>query len=211
MKLIVQKENELKKMSDKEKILAFFPLNISLLPGEDIPLRIFEPRFKQLINDCNEENMNFGIPYVNKSEIQVYGIECKIKQIVARNSRGEMVIVVTGISNFETIKFLDSFPGKLYGGGVIQSLKNDFRVHKEQLQKMLANYSVIYDPAFLKDYKTIMVNDVARALNLSSEDKYKFISLKEAARKEHFLKAHLAYLIKLRQQEKQLNNDYMLN
>jgi len=183
------------------------------LPDEDIPLRIFESRYKQLINECLEREMNFGIPFLRNSEIQAFGVECKINQVVARNSKGEMVIVVIGISNFEVVSYKDSLPGKLYSGGLIHPITKDRPVQKSDLLRMLMNYTNNLDSDFLKDLKgrKIMINDVARALNLSSEDKFNFISIRNPDMQEQFLKAQLMYLIKLREQERLLNNDYMLN
>jgi uncharacterized protein len=200
-------------MSTKEIILPFFPLNISLLPGEDIPLRIFEPKYKQLINECFEEKRNFGIPFLKNSEMQRFGIECQVKQLVARNSKGEMVIVVEGVINFEVKSIEDPLPGKLYSGGKILPIINDRPVKKEELLKFLMYYTDHFDPDFLKNVKgkDIQINDVARALNLSSEDKFRFISIKEQAKQEQFLNIQLWYLMKLREQEKLLKNDYYLN
>jgi len=47
--------------------------------------------------------------------------------------------------------------------------------------------------------------------NLSSDDKYHFISLFEQTRQEQFLIGQIKYLFKLREQEKLLKNDYFLN
>lgn len=41
--------------------LAMFPLESVLLPGEELPLRIFEPRYAALVRDClRSENPRFG-------------------------------------------------------------------------------------------------------------------------------------------------------
>lgn len=197
----------------KEKILPYFPLNISLLPGEDIPLRIFEPRYKQLINECFDECTNFGIPFFKDWKIQSFGVECKVKKLVAKNSRGEMVVVVLGVSNFEVVSISDPLPGKLYSGGRIIPLSDDQPAKNESLLKLLLYYTENIDPDFLKNMKgsNIMINDIARSLNLSSDDKFLFISLWDNDRKEQFLKSQILYLIKLREQEKMLKNDFYLN
>ncbi len=58
---------------------------------------------------------------------------------------------------------------------------------------------------------TILHNDVARALNMSSEEKFRFISLGTNESRERFLLSQMNYLVKLREQENLLNNDYFLN
>ncbi|MCB8999052.1 MAG: LON peptidase substrate-binding domain-containing protein [Bacteroidales bacterium] len=200
-------------MSVKEKVLPYFPLNISLLPGEDIPLRIFEPRYKQLIKECEENEISFGIPYSKDGKVQDFGVECKLKQVVATNSNGEMVIVVEGIAIFEILSLQDPMPDKLYSGGRIALLDIDQEVKNAELMKILIHYTDTMDPEFLKNVKgnSILITDVARALNLSSEDKFKFISLNNQPKQELFLIAQLQYLSKLREQENLLKNDYFLN
>ena len=55
-------------MEKRNLEIPFFPLGVTLLPEEIIPLRIFEPRYIQLINDCEEKDLTFGIPYVKNSK-----------------------------------------------------------------------------------------------------------------------------------------------
>ncbi len=200
-------------MSEIKSKIAFFPLNVCLLPGEDIPLRIFETRYKQLINDCEEKGQNFGIPFVIKNQMQPFGTEVRLKQIVAKNSQGEMVILVEGVSNFEMISYKDPDKGKLYAAGKILELKNDREISDDRLMEMIINYSEEYDPEFLKKMKgnTILLNDLAIAMNLSSADKYKYISMKDLDDRERFLKGQMSILVMLRKQERLLDNDYYLN
>lgn len=200
-------------MSEIKNKIAFFPLNICLLPGEDIPLRIFEPRYKQLINDCEEKGRNFGIPFVIKNQMQPFGTEVRLKQIVAKNSQGEMVILVEGVSNFEMISYKDRANGKLYAAGKIIELNQDREISDDSLLEMIINYSEEYDPEFLKKVKgnVILLNDLAIAMNLSSVDKYKYVSIRNLDGRERFLKGQMSILVKLREQEKLLDNDYYLN
>jgi Lon protease-like protein len=49
-------------MGDPEPIeLAMFPLESALLPGEVLPLRIFEPRYGALVRHCVERGEPFGV------------------------------------------------------------------------------------------------------------------------------------------------------
>jgi Lon protease-like protein len=197
----------------KDKNISFFPLNISLLPGEDIPLKVFEPKYKQLINECLKDKKSFGIPFTKGSETLLFGSEVKIKQMVAKNSKGEMVITVEAIANFEITSFKDPAPGKLYSTGHIIYLDTNQIIKHPDLLRMLIYYTDNLDPQFLSGVKgnDILQTDLAKALNLSSEDKNRFISLKDASTKDLFLFAQMNYLLKLREQEDLLNNDYYLN
>src|SRR2546422_10154896 len=44
--------------------LPIFPLPIVLFPGAPQPLHIFEPRYRQLLQDCLAGDRRFGIAYV---------------------------------------------------------------------------------------------------------------------------------------------------
>ena len=193
--------------------IAFFPLNVCLLPGEDLPLRIFEPRYKQLINDCEKNGSTFGIPFMIKGQMQSFGTEVRLKQIVAKNSQGEMVILVEGVSNFEMISYKNQAEGKLYAAGTIKKIVNDREIDDPELIKMVIHYSDNLNSEFLKNIKgnAITLNDLAIALNLSSEDKYKYVSIKGLNDRERFIKAQMSILLKLSEQEKLLKNEYYLN
>src|SRR5437667_10612451 len=44
--------------------LPIFPLPIVLFPGATQPLHIFEPRYRQLLQDCLADDQPLGIAYV---------------------------------------------------------------------------------------------------------------------------------------------------
>ena len=41
--------------------IGLFPLGLVLLPTEQVPLHIFEPRYRELIGECLEEEEPFGL------------------------------------------------------------------------------------------------------------------------------------------------------
>jgi len=43
------------------KVIPIFPLDLVLFPRQELPLRIFEPRYKQLVDDCMLGNGQFGV------------------------------------------------------------------------------------------------------------------------------------------------------
>ena len=49
------------------KILPIFPLDLVLFPRQELPLRIFEPRYKQLVDDCMVNDGQFGVCLVDSS------------------------------------------------------------------------------------------------------------------------------------------------
>lgn len=49
------------------KNLPIFPLDLVLFPRQELPLRIFEPRYKQLVDDCMISDGQFGVCLVDSS------------------------------------------------------------------------------------------------------------------------------------------------
>jgi hypothetical protein len=45
----------------KTKTIPIFPLDLVLFPNQELPLKIFEPRYKQMIDDCILSEKEFGV------------------------------------------------------------------------------------------------------------------------------------------------------
>ncbi len=41
--------------------IPLFPLNVVLLPGADLPLHIFEPRYREMVRRCLDDKSEFGM------------------------------------------------------------------------------------------------------------------------------------------------------
>lgn len=47
-----------------DEVLRLFPLHTVLLPGSTLDLRIFEPRYVELVRDCCRESRPFGVVHI---------------------------------------------------------------------------------------------------------------------------------------------------
>ena len=86
-------------------------------------------------------------------------------------------------------------------------------VESEELLGLIENYMDQFDKDFLTvgTKSVITRQEVMIALNLSSDDKYKFICMPKAEQKESYLAGQLRYLGMIRKQETLLGNDFGLN
>jgi hypothetical protein len=200
-------------MDKKPEILPYFPLSVFLFPGEDMPLRIFEPRYMQLIEEVRTSGASFVIPYVIGEEMQEYGCEVRLKEVVGENSGGRMVITVQSISVVQIVSFNTQLDGKLYAGGTIKRVPCAHPIESQELFEAIRSYISEYDDNFLSCCKlsSITRQDVMKALNLSSDEKYKFACIPNDSQKEGFLVGQINYLKMIRQQETLLGNDFGLN
>jgi Lon protease-like protein len=97
--------------------LPLFPLNIVLYPDIPLPLYIFEPRYREMIQRCREENSPFGVVLIheNKSSeeqpmVSVIGTTARLTQYEELPD-GCMNIVVLGETRFRVV---DAFNDKPY-------------------------------------------------------------------------------------------------
>ena len=77
--------------------IPIFPLGIVVFPEEVLNLHIFEPRYKQLVNDCYAEAKSFGIPTVLENGVNELGTLVEIVEIVEVYEDGKMDIRTKGI------------------------------------------------------------------------------------------------------------------
>ncbi|KAB2866255.1 MAG: hypothetical protein F9K37_14415 [Bacteroidales bacterium] len=200
-------------MSFTTKSMAMFPLGVFLLPGEEIPLRIFEPRYKQLVGECEENNNTFGIPYIIGDEIKTYGSEVELLNVVARNNKGEMVIMIKGVRNFHLLDFTETLPGKLYGGEIIEYVDDNYLTSNPELIVLVKKLKLNIDPVLgsLVTDNSINLFSIAKSMMLNSNEKFSFYSLRDTYKMEKYLIKRLRYLEQLQVQEKLLENNFSLN
>ena len=84
-----------------ELLLPLFPLGLVLFPRRDLPLHIFEERYKEMIQDCLENHWEFGILLVQEQSVATIGCTASISGVFRRYPDGRMNILVQGQRRFE--------------------------------------------------------------------------------------------------------------
>ncbi|BBX47842.1 LON peptidase substrate-binding domain-containing protein [Mycobacterium cookii] len=105
--------------------MAMFPLQSALLPGEDLPLQIFEPRYAELVRDCLRDNdPRFGVVLISQGrEVGGGDVRCdvgtvaKITECVDIAGSGRYVL---RCRTAERIKVCEWLPDDPYPRAVVQ-------------------------------------------------------------------------------------------
>jgi ATP-dependent Lon protease len=84
--------------------LGLFPLGMVLLPGEQVPLHIFEPRYRELIGECVEHETPFGLVLADDEGMRDVGTEARVIEVVEELEDGRMNIVVEGGGRFRVVE-----------------------------------------------------------------------------------------------------------
>ena len=110
-------------MADDGVELPIFELPIVILPGELLPLHIFEERYVRMIGHCLETAEPFGIVFRDE-EGTAHRIGCtaRVTEVLERFDDGRMNIVVTGEQPF---RVLERFEEPDYPAGEIEPISAD--------------------------------------------------------------------------------------
>lgn len=93
-----------------------FPLGTVLVPGSKLPLRIFEPRYRQMVSDCLDGDLGFGVVLISRgSEVgggdQRFGVgtEANIEG-AASMPDGRWVLLASGVRRITIESWLPEDP-----------------------------------------------------------------------------------------------------
>ena len=89
-------------MSDSR--LPLFPLGLVLLPGEPVPLHIFEPRYREMVRVCLDADRPFGIVYASAQALASVGCTARIRSVATRYDDGRLDIVAVGEERFRVVE-----------------------------------------------------------------------------------------------------------
>jgi Lon protease-like protein len=93
-----------------ENIIPLFPLGVVLLPGMDLPLHIFEERYKRLIGECIETDQEFGVVYYSGKMMLRVGCTAEISKVLRSYEDGKLDILTTGMRRFHIEELFESKP-----------------------------------------------------------------------------------------------------
>src|SRR2546430_17674926 len=86
-----------------------FPLGIVALPGEAVPLHIFEERYRRMIRACLEgegepQGREFGIVWLSEDELKPVGCACLVERVLQRYDDGRLDIRARATRPFRLIE-----------------------------------------------------------------------------------------------------------
>jgi Lon protease-like protein len=196
--------------------IPIFPLGIVVYPGEQLNLHIFEPRYKQLINECHTQKKPFGIPTVIDNKLQDYGSLMHIVEISAIQENSEMDIKTRGDKVFRILEIIKEIPDKLYSGAIVNYPDNEEQGNAELMRKVLGGIRDLHrllkvDKDFTKTDEEIKSYDVAHHIGMTLEEEYELLGLMEERQRQEYLKRHLAKVIPMVAGMEQLKEKIKLN
>lgn len=196
--------------------LPLFPLELVVYPGESLNLHIFEPRYKQLINEVKVSGGSFGIVAHQEGENLRLGTEVKLKAIAKNYSKGEMDIHTEGLRVFEIANFEHKMEGKPYPGGEVIFKENYYDSTAEMALRVLDLVRILYDmmkitkklPSADSDFS---VFSIAHKIGLSFRQEQHLITITKESERQEFVLEHLEHLIPVIKETEAMKKKILMN
>lgn len=196
--------------------IPIFPLGIVVYPGESLNLHIFEPRYKQLIEECHTGKKPFGIPSVIDNRLQDYGTLIHIHEISKVYDNGEMDIKTEGGKVFRILEVIKEIPDKLYSGAIVNYPETYEQGNPEMMRRVMNSIRELHrllnvQKDFKKEDHSIKTYDVAHHIGLSLQEEYELLHLPDERQRQEYLRRHLTRVIPLVAEMETLKEKIKLN
>ncbi|MBC7919966.1 MAG: LON peptidase substrate-binding domain-containing protein [Ferruginibacter sp.] len=182
-------------------MLPLFPLNLVVYPNEKLNLHVFEPRYRQLVDECLEQQSTFGISAFINNRLEDYGTEMQILSLEKKHEDGRMDIRTEGVRVFHLLRYDNPAADKLYAGGVVDFVESNEEPAPAQLTaEVLNKLGKLYFLLQLKlDVAVERVQnlsyEIAHKIGLSVEQEYEVLTLATETARQQYLLGHLERVI----------------
>ncbi len=196
--------------------LALFPLNLVVFPGEKLNLHIFEPRYRQLVRDCLQDGVTFGVPPYLNGGVSELGTELRLISVEKSYVSGELDIRTKAIGLFRVEEFFRELPGKLYAGATVHDLPDNATadpVLHAQLRELIEQlYSILgLRRIFAELAPDFRIYDVAHQLGMSTEQEYQLLAASTEVDRQQLALEHLERILPVLQETERLKERVRLN
>lgn len=181
-------------------ILPAFPLSLVAYPGEELNLHIFEPKYKQLIHECDKNGITFSVvPYFEGKDLE-YATEMELVEISKIYPDGKMDIRTKGVGLCKIIDFLDRHPNKLYPGIEMEKMTWDDTADLVLTLEILERVAILYDAMNIDNVKIESPGDfrtyqIAHKVGFNVDQELTFLSLSKEVERQNYMLSHLESVI----------------
>jgi Lon protease-like protein len=187
-----------------------------VFPGEKLNLHIFEPRYKQLIQDCFAAKKPFGIPTVLNNVISEMGTLMYIREIVQVYDDGKMDIKTEGDKVFQILENIQTIPDKLYNGAIVTYPENIYNGKTVLMEKLIEDtralhYHLQVVKKFARADELLTTYDIAHHTGMNIEEEYAFMELLQELHRQEYIRRHLKKVLPVVAEMESLKQRVKLN
>jgi len=108
--------------------IGIFALPTVLVPGELMPLHIFEPRYRELIGECLESGDQFLLLFSDDEGTREVGCSAEVTEVLERFDDGRLNIVVQGV---DVLRVVEITRGRSFTTAVAEEADEDLAAGDE--------------------------------------------------------------------------------
>ncbi|GEM_PF-4508658 len=191
-------------MTESNNIVSAIPMSLFLVPGEKMPIYIFEERVKKIINQDKPEDTYFAIPYIVQSEMKPYGSLVRITNLIKRNNDEDFVITVECVTNFKLIGFKNGTNKNIPDSAEIHNIENKATIQDRELIEILNSSKQRLNLQHISRVEryTHLITDIIKCVGMTSIDKYDIVATQNIAQKQAALLKQLKIIKAIKFQSK---------
>lgn len=198
------------------EVIPIFPLQLVVFPDEELNLHIFEARYREMIHECRDQGIIYGIPCKIKDQAMEYGTTIELLEISRTYPDGKMDIRCRGLDVFKIHEVTDPMEGKLYAGAAIEKIENIEDADYLLNEKLITLVQEFYN--YLKINKTIQqdplqfdIFQVAHKIGLTLNQEARLLSITSQRERQIFALDHLENLLPVVKKMEDLRRKIQMN
>ncbi|MFT4062122.1 MAG: LON peptidase substrate-binding domain-containing protein [Edaphocola sp.] len=176
--------------------VPIFPLEAVVYPEEKLPLHVFEPQYKQLVEECIAQKKTFGMPVTQTGEMQEYGTLVQITKCGKPYEDGSRDITVKGLKVFRVLQLVD-LPEKKFKGAIVNYPENDTMLVKPELSKLIYDeVKQLYTRLHIENMQPVLQQkawtsyDLAHKLGLTRGQEYELLCIFNEVQRMEYLRRY---------------------
>ena len=181
-------------------MMPIFPLSIVVFPGEKINLHIFEPRYKQLLEETRAFGTNFAVaPYFEGKDLN-YATEVRLDKTVKVYKDGKSDITLYGMHVVKILEFFPKRPQKLYPAAEILPMdftdNFDVLLNMDIIDRLKRLYqSMNIQNINLKEPQNFRCSDIGHKVGFTIDQELEFMLINNELDRSHYMLDHLDQFI----------------
>jgi Lon protease-like protein len=132
-------------MGTVERDFPLFPLQLVALPTEYVPLHIFEDRYKTMIGEVLDRDVEFGIVWLADEELKGVGCAAQVSRVLERFDDGRLNVLCQGTRPFRLVERQEHLP---YPAGTVEFLDDkEERPDPATAERAHSSYAALVEQA----------------------------------------------------------------
>lgn len=199
-----------------EPVLPLFPLQLVVFIGENLNLHIFEPRYRQLVQEAEDDDQLFGIPAFIDGQVMPIGTRVRLKSIEKRYPDGKMDVRTEGVDLFRIMELYNPAPDKLYSGATVQEMPVNMQGDPLTAQQILEQVRHLFTLLGIQktlptDASVFSTYEIGHHVGFSLEQEYEFLCIPAEIERQQFMIAHLEHFIPMVEEANRLRERVKMN